>query len=276
MAQMLQHPTKPTLDSSLWASEASSPPSPSPSASEPSSARTLNGAGIVVLRSPPATLAVADEQAAEESRIGMLPGASIKRQCIIIPGEYRSAEPSSSRCSDEVHSGRRPPLALIDTSAALLKEAQAAATATAGTHLATPTDSNAGRCGSFDHQNGDGVLLFSQKSEPHSREPVATAPVAAPAAQRRRQPLKILSGSSTKAAYCAPSPSQLVGGPSSPSPAPASGTIALSSKDMLRRTRSQSPTPQSLAHGLLSMSDPEILTGASLPSTAFSDSIVGS
>ncbi|KAJ2236683.1 RAB3A interacting protein [Coemansia sp. RSA 485] len=277
MAQMIQHPSKPTLDASLWTSEPSPSPSLSPSlpASESSSARTLDNSGIVVLRSPSAALTSADEQAAETEKSSVFQASSTKRQCIIIPGEYRSPDSDANRrsdASDNTNNGPRPQLVPIDTSAISLKEAQAVAAAT-NSHLATPTDSNPGRRGSFENANGDGTLLFSPKSELHSRGSAATAASAAPSTQRRRQPFKIVSGSSAKALYCASSPSLLLAGPSSLTSAPISGTIALSSKDVLRRTRSQSPTQQPLSLGPLGMSDPEISVAASLSGDSVSSGV---
>ncbi|KAJ2734742.1 RAB3A interacting protein [Coemansia sp. BCRC 34962] len=159
-----------------------------------------------LLRSPSATLADADEIAAASMGAGFHE-ALIKRQGIIIPGEFGEAA--------TVDSGV--------TSPAPINEAQVTAASASGDWLPpTPTDSSPATARSASE---DGV--------PSAHLPVsqdAVGATAGPTLARRRAPFKIASAMN----YC-----------SSGGPGPAKEPPALGGSDVrLRKTRSQSPQLQ--------------------------------
>ncbi|KAJ2779536.1 hypothetical protein GGI15_003840 [Coemansia interrupta] len=238
MAQMLQHTAKSPLHTAPWPTKVAS------------GSTSLDSPGTVVLRPPSATQADAGAM-------------SIKRQGIIIPSEFKDAS------SDDIPTAetRRPQLAALDIPSVSIKETQAVIGAST-THLATPTDSNTGRSGSFDIVNGDLALLFSPKSDMPGSGPASAT--AAPAGQRRRLPFKIPPGVSSSA--FTPPPSVFVPKPLYAASTPAYSLVAMSAQESLRRTRSQSPTEQQMTMPISShvMSDPDISSSLAGTAAAFS------
>ncbi|KAI8324480.1 hypothetical protein GQ54DRAFT_331725 [Martensiomyces pterosporus] len=186
--------------------------------------------------SPSATLADADKLATAITNPGFRE-ASTKRQGIIIPGEFDTT-------SGSARPGRDTPacaVSAIDTSPLLMQQAQADGVVD---HLATPTDSNPERSASLDGVGSTGnsvASVFPLKSTPIGSSELPTLP-------RRRTPLKL----SSSASYCCSSP-------------PAYGTPPLFVDDVLRRTRSQSPTPQT--RSIIGSMTPAVTASSSSSST---------